>query len=411
VDTRRKEPVFELRFVAYGRRRFMRLGTPAEGWTQAKAEATLRHILADVERGIWQPPAPVEAPREVPTFHRFATDWLTRATLEGGRKGGGLSEAAKADLEWRLSNHLLRAFAPKRIDAITVEDVDRFRLTKVREGRLRPSSVNKLLSTLSAILEDAVEYELIDRNPAKGKRRRLAASPLRRSWLDRADHISALLDGAGKVDQAANVRLGQRRALLATLVFAGLRIGEALSLHWHDVDLARGTIAVRQAKTDAGLRTVYIVPALRDELTEYRAQFEPAPNALVFGTSAGRQQGATNIRRRVLAKAVEYANEELAKQEQEPLPGGLTPHSLRRTFASLLFAVGESPPYVMAQMGHTTANLTLSIYARQMDRRDGEPERLRALVEGRDWVATGSTDAKAAQDGATVGAENGGDRL
>jgi integrase len=35
----------------------------------------------------------------------------------------------------------------------------------------------------------------------------------------------------------------------------------------------------------------------------------------------------------------------------------------------------------MAQMGHTSANLTLSIYARQMDRRDGEAERLRALVE------------------------------
>jgi integrase len=69
-------------------------------------------------------------------------------------------------------------------------------------------------------------------------------------------------------------------------------------------------------------------------------------------------------------------------------PEGLTPHSLRRTFASLLFAVGEAPPYVMRQMGHTSANLTLSIYARTMDRRDGEPERLRALVNGEEWAQT-----------------------
>ena len=55
-----------------------------------------------------------------------------------------------------------------------------------------------------------------------------------------------------------------------------------------------------------------------------------------------------------------------------------------KTFASLLFAINEPPPYVMAQMGHTTANLTLAIYARQMDRRDGEPERLQALVNGDD---------------------------
>lgn len=36
----------------------------------------------------------------------------------------------------------------------------------------------------------------------------------------------------------------------------------------------------------------------------------------------------------------------------------------------------------MGQIGHTTPNLTLAIYARQMNRRDGEPERLRALVNG-----------------------------
>jgi integrase len=393
IDTRRKEPVFELRFRANGQRRFQRLGTPAEGWTREKAEAALRHVLADVERRIWQPPIPepVEETREVPSFHRFATDWLERAVVEGGRRGGGLTANGKEDLEWRLSNHLLKAFASKRVDAITIEDVDRFRLTKVKEGKLSPSSVNKLLSTLAAILEDAVEYELIDRNPAKGKRRRLAAAPVRRSYLDRADHIAALLDGASKVDEAAIVRQGQRRALMATLIFAGLRIGEALSLRWQDVDLARGTITVRQAKTDAGQRTVYIVPILRDELTEYRAGIEPAQTALVFGTSTGRRQGATNIRLRVLAKAVEHANKQLVKQRLEPLPEGLTPHALRRTFASLLFAVGESPPYVMGQMGHTTANLTLAIYARQMDRRDGEPERLKALVEGREWVATGSS--------------------
>ncbi len=36
----------------------------------------------------------------------------------------------------------------------------------------------------------------------------------------------------------------------------------------------------------------------------------------------------------------------------------------------------------MAQIGHTTPNLTLSLYARAMQRRDGERERLRALVNG-----------------------------
>jgi hypothetical protein len=38
----------------------------------------------------------------------------------------------------------------------------------------------------------------------------------------------------------------------------------------------------------------------------------------------------------------------------------------------------------MAAMGHTTPAMTLAAYAREMQRRDGEPERLKALVEGRD---------------------------
>ena len=108
----------------------------------------------------------------------------------------------------------------------------------------------------------------------------------------------------------------------------------------------------------------------------------------MFPTSTGNQQQPSNIRRRVLAPAVALANEQL----DDPLPTGLTPHSLRRTFASILFALGEQPPYVMQQMGHTTPNLTLALYARHMQRRDGEPERLRALVEGAEWANDGPTE-------------------
>ena len=44
----------------------------------------------------------------------------------------------------------------------------------------------------------------------------------------------------------------------------------------------------------------------------------------------------------------------------------------------------------MAQMGHTSPQLALAIYAREMDRRDGEPERLRALVNGEFRAQTGT---------------------
>jgi hypothetical protein len=46
---------FAIRFRAYGVRRFVTLGTAEDGWGRERAEAELRHVLADVERGIWQP--------------------------------------------------------------------------------------------------------------------------------------------------------------------------------------------------------------------------------------------------------------------------------------------------------------------------------------------------------------------
>ena len=369
-----------VRFRYNGRRWYLTLAAR----TRHEAVSEVALMMAEVRRGVWVAPEgrrPRPGLRSMPTFGEFADDWLARQKIEGGRRGAGLSRAGYADLQWRLG-HLRSHFASRRIDEISVVDVDRYRLAKVQDSGLGATSINMTLTTLAAILELAVEYELIDRNPAKGRRRRLPAVKPRRIWLDRADHIGALLDAAGEIDREARGGVGRRRALLATLVFAGLRLGEVLALRWGDVDLARGTIRVGQAKTDAGVRVVNVLPALRDELLEYKVRLPDGADGLVFATRTGRPLGATNVRRRVLRPAAERASAKLRKNGLEPLPAGLTPHSLRRTFASLLFALGEPPPYVMSQLGHTTAVLTLALYAREMSRRDGEPARLRVLVEG-----------------------------
>ena len=80
----------------------------------------------------------------------------------------------------------------------------------------------------------------------------------------------------------------------------------------------------------------------------------------------------SNVRNRVLTKTVKRANERLAEAHETPLPEGLTPHSLRRTFASLLYAIGEPAPVVMQEMGHTHPALALRIYAAAMRRDEDE---------------------------------------
>ena len=76
------------------------------------------------------------------------------------------------------------------------------------------------------------------------------------------------------------------------------------------------------------------------------------------------------------------ANETLASRDLPPLPANLTPHSLRRTFASTRNAIGETPPVVVAEMGHTSPDLALRVYAQAMRRDTDERDKLAALFAG-----------------------------
>src|SRR4051794_25336961 len=80
-------------------------------------------------RGLWRSREGLAAgaPVEVPRFHEFASQWFEASKLEGGARGRGLTPKGVADLEWRLTRHLLPWFVKTlgnpRLDAITVADV------------------------------------------------------------------------------------------------------------------------------------------------------------------------------------------------------------------------------------------------------------------------------------------------
>jgi integrase len=374
---------YAARFHAYGRRRHVALGPV----TREQAERELRGILVDVERGVWRPDEPLPEPEPIPeelTFHELAEQWWLEHEPE-------LRPSTRLDYRWRLELHLLPHFAEHPLSRLTVGEVDAYKAAKLAEHRLSGESINKTLTLLASILEVAEERGLIARNPAKGRRRRVRASKPQRTYLDSAAQIEALLNAAGELDREARSdrQHVHRRAMLATLIFAGLRIGELLALRWRDVDLAAGRLRVRGAKTDAAVRDVRLRPALRDELAAIKAGLHGDQRAFVFATSNGKSTNATAVRTRVLTPAVKRSNQRLEDDGNLPLPERLTPHSLRRTFASLLYALGEAPPVVMAEMGHTSPNLALAIYAQAMRRDEGEVERLRSLTDGLDWADVG----------------------
>ena len=95
--------------------------------------------------------------------------------------------------------------APTSGDHVTAEldarRVDDFRQQLVGRG-LSPRSVNMVLDLLAQILDDAVEYGLLDANPARGRRRRMKVPKSSRTFLE-PDMVVDLLDAAGAWEAGA----------------------------------------------------------------------------------------------------------------------------------------------------------------------------------------------------------------
>jgi integrase len=371
---RKRGRVFALRFRANGDRHYTTLGSTTEGWNRQRAEDELQNVLADVRRGAWhpaEPPAGPEEPRADPTFHEFASEWVTRHR-------GEWSARTLEDYLWSLTHHLLPYFASCRLSELDIEMVDTYRAFKVEQGILAPNSINKTLTRLSQILEEATEYGYLNRNPARGKRRRLRGQRPQRSWVE-PEQLLALLDGC---DQWL-------RPVVATLAGAGLRVGEACALDWRDVNLGTGTITVRASKTDAGRgRQVDLPLGPLDELAALKARSaHTGPGEPVFVTRRGSRQTRTNVARRLKA-AIRRANLKLEEIGIESISERVSPHSLRRTYASVRGALRDDPIYIAEQIGHEDAGFTFRVYqkaVKRLERLDG-PHRV-ALEQALEWAS------------------------
>jgi integrase len=402
---------------AYGRYEKVTVGTNKQGWNRTRAELETERIAQQIDRGTWVPPR--LEPREDrledamttlgvnvdESFRVFAKRWWRS-------KQFGLDEDTINDYEWRLG-YLQRFFGRYRLREITPRLVDRFRdelheqaetirqaqerartekgrrslmetVTDKRgrtyERRRRPlsnTSINAMITLLGQILQQAVDYELIDRNPVRvGGRSARFLKRVRpnRTFLE-VDEFQALLDAAGELETEARADfkgLG-RRAMVATLGLAGLRISEMIDLRVAQVDLARSRFKLVDAKTEAGVREVEITLYLRDELLEHamdrQARGLPfGPSDHFFGTATGKRRDPNRFRDRILTRSVERANANRAQSGLAPLPE-ITPHSLRRTWATFGAMIGRDPKWIAAQIGHVSPSFTFSVYQQVATRR------------------------------------------
>jgi integrase len=175
------------------------------------------------------------------------------------------------------------------------------------------------------------------------------------------------------------------RPLIATAVFTGARIGEVLGLTWSDIDFSNGVVSIRKQlardgtrvppKTPEAVRKIILMPALGRVLAAHRLSSSySAETDLVFASATGRGLDRRNVSRRGLADAAHRAG-----LDGVDLPR-LRFHDLRHTFASLLIAQGANVVFVARQLGHTSPDITLRVYAHLFDNA-AHAERASSLLE------------------------------
>lgn len=146
--------------------------------------------------------------------------------------------------------------------------------------------------------------------------------------------------------------------LVMLLGTTGLRVGEALQLSVGDVDVTRGRIRVRRAKSGQG-RDVPVPAKVLAMLPLKTAAGETRPTGeIVFLNRDGRPVDVDHFRSRTWRRALGQCGLD-----------GVRIHDLRHTAASLAISQGADVKVVQRMLGHATAAMTLDLYAGLFDHR------------------------------------------
>jgi integrase/recombinase XerD len=226
-------------------------------------------------------------------------------------------------------------------------------LFRLREAGAAPASVNAVLSALKGVarcawhtgLMSAEEYQRV--NDVRGVR----GSRLPRGRALTSEETSSLLKACERTPRSAGLR-----DICLVALLAGLRRAEAVALDLGHYSRRDHSLKVR-GKGDKE-RLVYLEDGgARRALNAWLRERGDDPGPLLCPVS---KQGAV-VLRRLSTQAVYKVLQKRAREAGIPR---LSPHDLRRTFATSLLDEGADIGSVQSLLGHTSAETT-AIYDRR----------------------------------------------
>lgn len=154
---------------------------------------------------------------------------------------------------------------------------------------------------------------------------------------------------------------GEMQALFAIGLFSGLRLGDAATLRWSEVDLDRGIIlrvANKTSRRNPKPVTVPLVPELRTMLVRLK-QTNPGPYVVPRIARLAREDYRAlihSIQEHFASCGIKTDGEKGADRQRKPVLVGF--HSLRHSFVSICRMAGVSLAVVESVVGHSNPAMT-----------------------------------------------------
>jgi site-specific recombinase XerD len=242
------------------------------------------------------------------------------------------SEDRKKPSTIERNHHFIKHLKPfvfnKLLQNVTLAVAECYTIARKKQGASN-ATINREISFLKAVLNKAVRWDVIEKNPLQYMES-LPESHQFNRWLT-PDETLLLIE----------VSEEHLRPLIVTAIFTGLRWGNVRRLKWTEVDLENSVINLEDSKNN---ERIYPLPdKVKQEITKLSRNGSPY---IFLNPETGKPW-------RDLRRAYKKAKQKAGIKRPFRI------HDLRHSFASNLLMIGYDLKTVQELLGHRNINTTL----------------------------------------------------
>lgn len=272
-----------------------------------------------------------------------------------------------SDSSYNRKKSYLKIIKKYPISNCKLTDVTETHIKELYEGitDYSESIINKVVALIKRCFRESARIGITKNNTADGIRKPKSDKQTVKVRALTVDEQKKLLN----VLSTQNIKYD---VMYYTMLLTGMRMGEICALDYNDVNFDFKVITIRRSatldednnpiigkttKTRAGIRKIPISEQLIPILKKYAETWKPNKDNLFFWD----YDSDTMIYTSRLNMALHRLFEEYDIIDKT-VPGKVSQHSLRHTYATRAIESGVAPKIIMQLLGHSDIKITLNTY-------------------------------------------------